>query len=158
VRELEKGDRLDIGEVRIEVLHPGPDAGGASANDASLVLKVTLGEVSFLFPGDIEAEGEGALLAGEGLASSVVKAPHHGSRTSSSSSFVERARPGHVVFCVGLRNRFGFPQPEVVERYRAQGCALHRTDRDGAIRFWTDGRALEVEHFTRQVASPVSDP
>jgi competence protein ComEC len=151
IRELARGDRLDDGPVRIEVLHPGPEAPGASANDASLALRISMGEVAFLFPGDVEAEGEAALLSGGPIASQVLKAPHHGSRTSSSPSFVERVRPGHVVFCVG-RNRFGFPLPEVVDRYRAAGCRLHRTDQDGAVTFWTDGRALEVEHFVPRVA------
>lgn len=148
VRELTRGDRLQFGPVRIDVLHPGPagiDDQGASTNDASLVLRVTMGEVAFLFPGDVEAAGEAAL-AGERVSSQVLKAPHHGSRTSSSASFIERVGPRHVVFCVG-RNRFGFPVPEVVERYRASGCELHRTDQDGAVSFRTDGHTLEVEHF-----------
>ncbi len=146
VRELARGDRLEYGPVRVEVLHPGPEPTGASANDASLVLRISLGEVAFLFTGDVEAEGEQAL-SSERLQAQVLKVPHHGSRTSSSPAFVERVGPRHVVFCVGGRNRFGFPMPEVVERYRALGCQLHRTDQDGAVTFRTDGHALEVEHF-----------
>jgi competence protein ComEC len=101
-------------------------------------------DVTFLLTGDVESAGEAALEVGP---VTVVKAAHHGSDTSSTPELVEKTRPKHVVFCVGLRNRFGFPRPEVVRRWRAIGAACHRTDVDGAITFRSDGRNVTVETF-----------
>ena len=84
----------------------------------------------------IEAAGERALLArtpAAMLAATVLKAPHHGSRTSSSSAFVAAVRPQVVVLSLGYRNRFGFPNPEVVERYVEARARVFRTDRSGAV-------------------------
>ena len=89
-----------------------------------------------LFTGDIEAAGERALLAREPattLAATVLKAPHHGSRTSSSSAFIAAVRPQVAVLSLGYRNPFGFPAPEVVDRYLAAGARVFRTDRSGAV-------------------------
>jgi competence protein ComEC len=60
---------------------------------------------------------------------------------------LDRAQPQHVVFCVGRRNRFGFPNEEVVERYRALGAQCWRTDIDGAITFTSDGEHVTVRTF-----------
>ncbi len=154
--EVQRGHPpLQLGEARLEVLGPPEDlALLEGVNDRSLVLRLTHGEVSFLLTGDLEAAGEEALALPEGGVT-VVKAPHHGSRTSSTPAFVERARPAFVVFCVGRRNRFGFPHPEVVERYEAQGARCYRTDLHGAVRFHSDGTNVRVETFR---AAPAEEP
>jgi len=140
---------IEFGEVRIEVLGP-PDRDGLmddpllGANDASLVLRIVHGDVAILLPGDVEVEGEEALIAaGADLRAQLLKAPHHGSSTSSTPALLERVRPHHVVFCVGYRNQFDFPRADVIERYRGRGCQLHRTDR-GIVSFTSDGRTLEL--------------
>jgi competence protein ComEC len=148
VRELSLGDRIELGQTTFEVLHPEADSQGDSANDASLVLRLRFGEVSFLFPGDIEEAGEALLLADSAPAATVLKAPHHGSRTSSTPEFVAAVHPRHVVFPVG-HNRFGFPHQEVVERYRAAGATTWRTDESGAITFKSDGHVVEAEPWLR---------
>lgn len=139
---------IEIGGVTIEILGP-PDIDGLSddpllgANDGSLVLRIVHGEVAILLTGDVEEEGEALLVESErSLRANLLKAPHHGSRTSSSPAFLDKVRPEHVVFCVGHRNQFGFPHPEVVDRYRQAGCQLHRTDR-GPIHFVSDGVHIE---------------
>ncbi|MBI5546678.1 MAG: DNA internalization-related competence protein ComEC/Rec2 [Deltaproteobacteria bacterium] len=143
VRELSAGERLALGVTTLEVLHPA-SARGLNDNDGSLVLRLRYREVSFLFPGDVEGAGESELLAASDLAATVLKVPHHGSRTSSSPEFVARVRPAHVVFSVG-RNRFGFPHEEVVARYRSMGASEYRTDESGAVALHSDGRTLDVE-------------
>lgn len=136
-----------LGEARIEVLGPPEDRLLLEGvNDRSVVLRVEHGDVSFLLPGDIEETAE------EGLTPylrpvTVLKAPHHGSRTSSTAEFVRRTRPKHVVFCVGRNNRFGFPHREVLERYSARGARCHRTDVSGAIRIESDGRDVRLVPF-----------
>ncbi len=106
-------------------------------NDASLILRVGYAGRSVLFTGDIEANGEGELagrtVLGQVVASDVLKVPHHGSRTSSSGELLDAVRPGLAVVSLGWRNRFHFPRPEVVERYRARDIRLLRTDVNGAI-------------------------
>ncbi len=144
-------DAPDIqwGGVRIEVLGP-PNRDGflddplMGANDGSLVLRIVHGDVAILLPGDIEAEGEAAILAsGADARADLLKAPHHGSSTSSSPAFLDKVQPHHVVFCVGRRNQFGFPRSDVLERYEKRGCQLHRTDR-GPVRFASDGKSLTL--------------
>jgi competence protein ComEC len=125
-----------IGPATVEVLHPGPqDASALSSNDASLVLRVAWGKTSVLLAADIERDGERQLLhhAGARLRSTVLKVPHHGSRTSSGARLVGTVDPAVAVFSVGRQNRYGFPHAEVEARYREQGVCILRTDFDGAI-------------------------
>jgi competence protein ComEC len=137
--------RLRLGDATVEVLGPPRDDDPLrSENDRSLVLRLQHGEVSFLLTGDVEAAGEAGLAPGP---VTVMKAPHHGSDTSSTPGFVAATRPRHVVFCVGRRNRFGFPRPDVVKRWREVGATCHRTDVDGALTFRSDGRDVTVERF-----------
>jgi competence protein ComEC len=127
---------LMLGGTSVRCLGPAPDEAATRDNNLSMVLRVAQGSQSVMFTGDIEAAGERALLAripAAALAATVLKAPHHGSRTSSSSAFVAAVRPQVAVLSLGYRNRFGFPAPEVVDRYEAAGARVFRTDRSGAV-------------------------
>ena len=143
----------EINGATVSVLYPPSDFLKRSRTDLwrninnnSLVLKVALGSVSFLLPGDIMAAAERELVAGlKGpLASSVLLAPHHGSRHSSSDSFVAAVQPEAVIFSIGRGNRFRFPHPTVLKKYRQKGSRIFRTDCDGAILITTDGRGLSI--------------
>jgi competence protein ComEC len=145
-----------IGGVRIEFLHPplmrkkGQIFRG---NDASLVLRLTHGEVSFLFCGDVESAAEGEILRKwKNLSSTVLKVPHHGSKKSSTPKFLERVRPKFAVFTVKAGGRQRLPHPSVLERYEKIGAKTYRTDRDGTITIMTDGRDLRVQTFLNQKA------
>jgi competence protein ComEC len=120
--------------VEFSVLHP-PDLGrDGRGNDESCVLMVSVGEQRVLLPGDIEAAAERILVAGDAeLHAQVLIAPHHGSKTSSTSAFIEAVQPDWVLYPVGYRNRFGFPNPKVSERYRQAGVREIRSDRSGAV-------------------------
>lgn len=152
-KEVELGTPpFQLGEAQVEVLGPPRDRVLLEGvNDQSVVLKVRHGEVTFLLTGDIEAAAEESLAPGE---VTVMKAPHHGSRTSSSEAFLARVRPRFVVFCVGRKNRFGFPAEEVVDRYRREGSECFRTDADGAIRFESDGHDVKVTTFHPHAEQP----
>jgi competence protein ComEC len=145
--------------VKIEFLHPPLENGRAFpfwGNDASLVLRLTYGEVSFLFCGDVEALGEQEILkAGGNLQSTVIKVPHHGSRSSSTQAFLEAVRPRFAVFTVRGGARPRLPNPGVLERYEAMGVKVLRSDRDGAITFVTDGKDLKVQTFLKK--EPIAD-
>lgn len=145
--------RLQWGDTVLQLLHPPgayPQAltqGRLNTNDNSLVLKLTHGSHSFLWPGDLERRAEALLVASDlrsALASTVLFAPHHGSRSSSSPAWVAAVAAREVVFSVGWQNPYHFPHPEVVARYGTQGARLWRTDLMGAIAFESDGRRLEI--------------
>ncbi|MFP2911186.1 ComEC/Rec2 family competence protein, partial [Pyxidicoccus sp. 3LFB2] len=140
----------------LEVLGPpGPDARELleGVNDRSVAVLVRHGDVTVLLAGDVEEDGEATLVEGLGPVT-VMKAPHHGSRTSSTEALLERTRPRHVVFCVGRRNRYGFPHPEVEARYRAQGSECWRTDLDGAVTVESDGKDVRLVSFLAREPSP----
>jgi competence protein ComEC len=119
----------------IRVLSPPSGVRNLRVNDQSLVLSVALGATQILLTGDIEAAAEERLVtaAPDALRSAVLKVPHHGSHTSSHRRFVDAVAPRVAVISAGFENRFGFPHPEVVGRYRARRSALLRTDVSGAI-------------------------
>jgi competence protein ComEC len=119
-----------------------------------VVLELRLGSVSVVLPGDIGREGEHALLPRlEPGRLVVLKAPHHGSATSSTSELLAALRPAAVIFSCGRNNRFGHPHPAVTERYRAIGSAIFSTAEDGAMFVETDGTEVEMSshHSGRRV-------
>jgi competence protein ComEC len=130
-----RGQHWDWDGVRFTVLHPHSEgqALGRSGNDSSCVLLIQGRDGSVLLTGDIEADGERAVLA-QGLPrADVVVAPHHGSETSSSSLFVAAVRPDVTIFSTGYRNRWNFPRPAVVARWREAGAVCYDTATSGAI-------------------------
>ena len=136
-----------LGGARIDVLAPCPDVDAdRGPNDNSLVLRIAFGSHALLFVGDAELAEERELLsaAREKLVADVLKVGHHGSRTSSSSTFVDAVRPRESIISVGCRNRFGHPDPVALSTLWRSGSRVWRTDRDGAVTVRTDGTSLEV--------------
>lgn len=122
--------------VHFAVLHPERASYDRRArnNDRGCVLRVTAPGGTVLLPADVERRVEETLVStGQDLSAKLLIAGHHGSRTSSTPAFLDAVRPTAVIFAAGYRNRFGHPHPEVVERYRALGSDLYRTDADGAV-------------------------
>jgi competence protein ComEC len=143
----------DINGVHIDVLYPPVDfiekkeiETWRNLNNNSLVLKISFGATSFLFPGDIKARAEYELVstAGDKLKSTVLLAPHHGSQTSSTEPFLEKVNPDVVVISSRWRSRFGFPHPLVLKRYKAKGGRVLETAHNGAVSVRTDGRTLTI--------------
>jgi len=129
--------------VRFEMLHPtyrSYHVEKLKDNDRSCVLKVVSRYGSLLIAGDIERVSELELLerAASSLNADVLVVPHHGSKTSSTTDFIQQVSPRAAVFTAGYRNRFGHPKAEVLERYRENGSTLYRNDMDGAIIFDLD--------------------
>ena len=128
-----------LGGVRIEV--PSRFQPGWSLNDNSIVLRVVHGEVAVLFAGDVEALAEADLSQGSAeIRAQLLKAPHHGSRTSSTEAFLRRVAPAFTVYSVGAGNRFGFPHEDVLARTPGR----HFLTASGAIVAESDGRTLRV--------------
>jgi competence protein ComEC len=149
-----RGDRLRFGAAALEVLWPAlaeADADAPSANNDSLVLRLRLGRRTLLLTGDAEAQAEAALVrARDELLCDVLKAGHHGSRTSSTQAFVEATRPALVVVSVGRASPYGHPHAEVLARWRAAGSQVLTTGERGTITVSTDGEDLKAETFVRQ--------
>ncbi len=108
----------------------------SSENNRSCVLLVSSGSSEVVLPGDIEIESEQHLISVSPKRQvDLIVSPHHGSRTSSSQTFVEHMKPQFVVHSVGWRNRYKFPHVEIIARYNQQGAETYRTDRDGMLTF-----------------------
>lgn len=133
--------------VQFEVLWPPRDQ-PYQDNNSSCVLKITDGQERVLLTGDIEAAVERRLLqdSGPALAATLLVAPHHGSRSSSSSAFVSRVRPQLVIFSTGAYNRYHFPAPIVEQRYSNLSAKLYNTATDGAVSVHFDrNRILKIK-------------
>ena len=144
------GDAWEWDGVRFRVLHPGAEADAdrpRKTNNLSCVIRVDAAGHSVLLTSDIEASDEEALLARDpgALASDLVLAPHHGSRTSSTPAFVAATHPAWVLFPVGYRNRFHHPNPEVWSRWSGAGARMARTDAEGALEVRVDAEGVQVE-------------
>jgi len=129
--------------VELEVWGPpGPSrAPRRTRNDDSVVLVARFGEVCAVFTGDIESAAEGA---SSWPSCPILKVPHHGSKTSTSPDLLRAVRPRIAVISAGIRNRFGHPHPDVLARLRQAGVTVLRTDRDGTLQIFTDGRRIWV--------------
>jgi competence protein ComEC len=102
----------------------------------SCVLLLAFGAHRLLLTGDVPARQEAELLARDPLGPvTLLAAPHHGSRNSSSAALVAATQPRWVLFQAGYRNRFGHPDPSVVAAYRAAGAQIGRSDHHGALQW-----------------------
>ena len=147
---ISRGDRLQYGDVTVEVLYPiaTDDPNAVSDNDHSVVLRITYGSRAFLLTGDIERQAESALINNGGtLNADLIKVAHHGSRTSSTQPFIDAVGAKYAVISVGRSSPFGHPHPEVVDRWKAGGATVMTTGERGTISVSTDGRDLEIETF-----------
>lgn len=152
---LQEGSSIELDGVRIDMLY-SPESRTvqeshlqATGNEFSNLIRVSYGEASFLFTGDLVAEQEQQVLAnGTNVASTVLKVGHHGSRTSSSQEFLTVVNPGWAVISCGYNNSFGHPHKEILHRLTSCTKAeILRTDQQGAIVFRTDGKSIKVESF-----------
>ncbi len=144
---LVAGQSLEVGSVAVDVLSPPlPDwERPKTRNDDSIVLGIAFGDVSVMLTGDIGVAVERSLPIATRPRLRVLKAPHHGSRTSSSARLIGGWLPQAVIMSVGRGNTFGHPAPDVLARYRQYGVDVFRTDRDGAISLETDGREVQLK-------------
>lgn len=132
-----------VNGVETQVLHPEPTAPEIScskcsgANNCSIVLRVSYRDKSILFPGDIEKCAESLLIstAGQQISSDILIAPHHGSKSSSSTAFLKAVSPETVIVPV-RKSRMGLPSPAVLRSYKKRGFRIFRTDINGAVRIY----------------------
>ena len=152
VIQAEQGQELVLGgEARIEVLNPPqPQLRGTSSDidNNATVLRLSYGDVSFLFASDVFREGELSMLSRNlDLEADVLKVPHHGSRTSSSRAFLEAVDPRLSVVSVGAGNSFGHPNAEVLDRLQDVAGSPDRvllTSALGDITLVSDGTVVRL--------------
>jgi competence protein ComEC len=137
-------------QIRFEILWPMQNL--LSENNNSCVLKVSSKTGSFLLTGDIEAEAENRLVKKyeQQLESDVLISPHHGSKTSSTLAFLKWVSPVIVLIPSGYRNRFSFPHPEVLNRYREINTRWMNTANDGALVVDMKNNLLDVVSIRRK--------
>lgn len=143
------GMRLILGRnAYADALYPDKDVSNVETNSGSVILHVVYGDTSFMLTGDSPSEIEKYLVSidGDALHSDVLKAGHHGSRTSSAPAFIDAVDPSFVVFSRGCDNTYGHPAPDVVERYKTRNITTLDTCELGAITFASNGKVLRVEH------------
>ena len=142
-----------IAGVEVQALNPTEGTASGTqkrdiVNTNSLVLSISFGNHRLLFTGDIDKQAETRLVgAGKGLRAQVLKVPHHGSKRSSTDTFIKKVSPCYAVVSVGFGNPFHLPGKGVVERYERLGCQVLRTDLDGAITVQSDGKQLTVRSY-----------
>jgi len=140
------GMRIHLGDgAYADVLHPGNNVAKLpDTNDASIVLRVVYGDTEFMLTGDAPSWVEDRLVNeyDEALRSDILKAGHHGSKTSTNAAFLEAVNPDIVVVSAGKNNSYGHPHEDVVTRIFASGAALISTIDRGTITFISDGKEV----------------
>ena len=150
--------RLQIEKnVYVDVLWPNNDRQiqENGLNNNSIVCKLNYINFSMLFTGDIEEGAEKQILKEyknnlKVLNSTVLKAAHHGSKTSSTEEFIKVVKPKIAVIGVGKDNKFGHPNKEVVDRFRSINSSIYRTDESGEIILQVNKRGnIRIKEFIK---------
>ena len=147
-----EGDEFYSGGAKIEVLFPPQNwpVGLEPKNNDSMVLHVSYGATSVLLEGDAEKAVERRIATLHPEHADLLKVGHHGSATSTTPEILQAVNPAYAVVSVGYRNSFGLPKSTVLQRLQAAHIHTYRTDLDGAVTFYLDGRSLTPELGTLQ--------
>ena len=138
------GTKLKLGESEVEVLYVGTSK--EDLNDTSIVLKLTYKDVSFLFTGDATNNVEREILDKD-LESTVLKVGHHGSKYSSSASFLNKVRPKYAIISCGVNNDYGHPHDVVIKKLKRLNSTILQTNQLGTIVVISDGTNLEFKNI-----------
>lgn len=145
-----RGQTIKLDGLEIEVVHAGAGT-GRGGNESSSVIRVSYGQHSFLITGDIENRQEEEVVANGLTPCTVLKVAHHGSRTSTSDAFLQKAAPSYAVISVGYQNRFGHPHKEILHKLEQANVRTYRTDVSGAVLMKTNGTDLFIEPYVQSV-------
>lgn len=137
-----RGMRINFGDgAHFDILYPDLDPSALETNTASIVGKLVYGSTSVMLTGDAPKSVENHLLEMDGsrLASTILKAGHHGSKNSSGEEWVKAVAPEWGVISAGKKNRYGHPHKEVLTLFDVYSIKTVRTDRDGTLQFISNG-------------------
>ncbi len=139
-----RGMRLNIGGgAVIDILFPDADVRDWETNAGSVVARLSYGDTSILLAGDSPIDTEKIILAQTQrtlLKSTALKVGHHGSKNSSSAEFIEAVAPKYALISAGKENRYGHPDPAVLDIFEKSGIQAFRTDEHGTILMRSDGK------------------
>lgn len=136
-----RGERIWLGGgAYADVLYPGEGIEHVkNTNEGSIVLRLVYGANSFMLTGDATMEVESRLMGNRQLGTDVLKAGHHGSRTSTGEEWLAATTPSWVVISAGEDNQYGHPHAEVIERIKKTGATIVSTADEGSVTFVSDG-------------------
>lgn len=139
------GEKFTFASSTFEVIAPNSES-YESANNYSIVIKLTYKNNSFLFMGDAEKISEDEILQkGYNVNSDLIKIGHHGSSTSTSDGFLKAVDPSYAVICVGKDNSYNHPKKSVMDRLKKYGIKVYRTDEQGTITVISDGENISFD-------------
>jgi competence protein ComEC len=138
-----EGDQFDYGGAHFHMLAPGRDqiTGLMRPNDDCLVFTATFGGTTALLEGDADRPVERRVVE-EHPEAMLLKVAHHGSASGTSADLLSTIHPRYAVISVGVRNVYGHPRREVLERLQQAGVKTYRTDEEGAVSFYLDGKSV----------------
>lgn len=142
------GQVVQLGaSTTIEVLAPASPTDNWKPNVASIILRITYGDTAIMLTGDAPASIEDYLVGtyGAHLQADILKLGHHGSKTSTSETFLATVDPDYAVVSAGHDNQYGHPHQSVLDRVTTQGSTIYQTGIDGTITFYSDGQRVWVE-------------
>ncbi|ANU24479.1 MBL fold metallo-hydrolase [Planococcus donghaensis] len=149
--EPRTGDVFDVGSLQIEVLHPSEISG--ATNEESVSLKMTYGEIEFIFTGDAGVREEQEMIDSSiDLNAEILHLGHHGSNTSTSLAFLKAVTPEIAIYSAGADNSYGHPHAEVIAAVENAGAEVYGTDVNGTIVVETNGETYNVN--TQQEGVP----
>jgi competence protein ComEC len=138
-----EGQILDLDKrVKVEVLNSGDPQ--EDLNEASIVLKLSMGTIDFLLTGDAGVAEETHMYQTYNVEAEILKAGHHGSNTSTSALFLDEVKPKIAILSYGLNNSYGHPHKEVVDRLQQWGTKIFSTAQSGTILVKTNGTTYDV--------------
>ena len=141
-----EGDQFDYGGAHFHMLAPGRDqiTGSMRPNDDCLVFTATFAGTTALLEGDAERPAERRVVE-EHPEAMLLKVAHHGSASGTSAELLATVHPRYAVISVGVRNVYGHPRREVLERLQEAGVKTYRTDEEGAVSFYLDGKSVTTD-------------
>jgi len=151
LQQLQEGDRFSIAGVGHLVLHPpgqNPLGSRWNTNNNSLVVQLQYKDFKILFTGDIEQAAERYLVSKLSPVT-VLKAAHHGARTSNTWPLLEKTQPRLAIISAGRKNLFGHPSKDTLKRFSEAGVPVLTTSEWGSLRIETDGIQWQVFHYSR---------
>ncbi len=155
IQHPKPGDSMDLGSSKIEFYGPITES-ESDRNNGSIVMKIIYGDTSFLFTGDAEREEEQEILnAGYDLSATVLKVGHHGSKNSTTYTFLREIMPQYAVISVG-DNSYGHPTEDTLSRLRDADVKVYRTDMQGDIIATSDGKTVTIT--TKKNADAETNP
>jgi len=139
-----EGDEFEFGGTRVDVLFPPSDwpVGEKPRNNDSMVLRIAYGGSSVLMEGDAEKQVERRIAGLHHPSASLLKVGHHGSANATTPELVDSVRPAFAIISVGSGNSFGLPRMETLEKLSQAGTRVYRTDLDGMVTFYLNGRTV----------------